>query len=67
MLYIFKVPDMSCEHCKMAIKKQLQKLKIKNFEILLEEKLVKADVDDPNLIVEALDEIGYSVEDYKSV
>ncbi|HBT51782.1 MAG TPA: heavy metal transport/detoxification protein [Petrotoga sp.] len=61
MKYIFDVPDMSCEHCKMNIEKQLKSSGVvQNFNVDLENKKVEVEtLQEPEKIVNLLDEIGY--------
>ncbi len=64
-----KVPDMTCDHCKMSIDSSIRKLEnIDNVEIDLESKKVEvsgnADTQD---ILSAIREAGYKVEQILSV
>ncbi|PNR97559.1 heavy-metal-associated domain-containing protein [Petrotoga olearia] len=61
MKYIFDVPDMSCEHCKMNIEKQLKSSGVvQDFKVDLENKKVEVEtLQEPEKIVNLLDEIGY--------
>jgi len=61
MKYVFDVPDMSCEHCKMNIEKQLKSSGIvQDFKVDLENKKVEVETSqEPEKIESLLDEIGY--------
>ncbi|WP_103898376.1 heavy-metal-associated domain-containing protein, partial [Petrotoga halophila] len=54
-------PDMSCEHCKMNIEKQLKSSGIvQNFNVDLENKKVEVETfQEPEKIENLLNEIGY--------
>ncbi|BBE30866.1 copper resistance protein CopZ [Tepiditoga spiralis] len=62
MKYIFKVEDMTCNHCKMRIEKALSEAEdIKSFNVDLKNKIVEVDSElSENVIVSIIDEIGYT-------
>mgnify|MGYP000903228175 FL=1 len=62
---IFKVPDMSCNHCKMRIQKALQGLQgIDNMKINLSDKTVTVTgTASDGEIKKALQEAGYPVQE----
>lgn len=64
MKYTFKVPDMSCNHCKMRIEKIMADSgKVKNLEIDLESKKVSLESDlSQEDLIELFDEAGYDAE-----
>jgi copper chaperone CopZ len=41
MYLVLKIPDMTCNHCKITIEKTLRKLNLDKIEIDLESKIVK--------------------------
>lgn len=61
MKYIFDVPDMSCNHCKMNIEKQLKSSgSVSVFKVNLENKTVEVETNEsPEKIQNLLEEIGY--------
>ena len=61
MPQVFSVPDMSCDHCKMRIEKQLgSRDEVRSVEVDLEGKKVTVDGDlSSEAIVELIDEAGY--------
>lgn len=68
MKTIFKVPMMSCNHCKESIKNELSKLSgVKKVIIDLNEKTVdiehNSDVNNDMLIL-AIDNAGYDIEQF---
>ncbi|MEN3043520.1 MAG: heavy-metal-associated domain-containing protein [Fervidobacterium sp.] len=60
--YLLKVPDISCNHCKMRISKALEEIGEKNFEIRVSEKEVIIETNNIEKVVEKLEEIDYPVE-----
>jgi len=40
---IFKIDGMSCQHCVMAVKKEIQKLDVKNLDVKIGEASVEFD------------------------
>jgi copper chaperone len=56
-----KIDGMSCQHCVMAVKKELQKLDLQNFDVKIGEAVV--DFDETKLkaedIIAAIEEAGY--------
>jgi copper chaperone len=59
----FKVEGMSCQHCVMAVKKEIQKLDVKFLDVIIGEVIVEFDesylTDDK--IRDAITEAGYKV------
>lgn len=64
MKYTFKVPEMSCNHCKMRIEKTMADSgKVKNLEIDLESKKVSLESElSFEDLTELFDEAGYDAE-----
>ena len=63
MKTIFKIDGMSCQHCVMAVKKEIQKLDVKNLDVKIGEASVEFDeskVRKEN-IKKAIEEAGYIV------
>ena len=63
MKTVFKIDGMSCQHCVMAVKKEIQKLDVKNLEVKIGEASVEFDeskVRKEN-IKKAIEEAGYIV------
>lgn len=63
MKKIIKIDGMSCQHCVMAVKKEIQKLDVQNFQVVIGE--VKVEFDE-NIITEenikkAIKDAGYIV------
>ena len=60
---VFKVDGMSCQHCVMAVKKEIQKLDIQNFQVVIGE--VKVEFDEKRIneenIKKAIKDAGYIV------
>ena len=59
----YKINGMNCEHCVMAVKKQLSKLALENFDVEVGSAKIKFDdtkVTEQNIIV-AISEAGYQV------
>lgn len=63
MEFTFKVEGMSCDHCVMAIKKELNKVNVSDYKV--EIGTVVVDTDKNNLssevIVKAIEAAGYKV------
>ena len=59
----FKIEGMSCNHCVMAVQKNLAKLNLKNFEVTIGSAIV--DFDENKItekkILESVEEAGYKV------
>ena len=59
----FKIEGMSCNHCVMAVQKNLAKLNLKNFEVTIG--LAIVDFDENKItekkIIESVEEAGYKV------
>ena len=53
MKTIFKIDGMSCQHCVMAVKKEIQKLDVKNLDVKIGEASVEFD--------ESIEQAGYIV------
>ena len=63
MKTIFKIDGMSCQHCVMAVKKEIQKLDVKNLDVKIGEASVEfneSKVSEEN-IKKAIEEAGYIV------
>lgn len=63
MKTLFKIDGMSCQHCVMAVKKEIQKLDVKNLDVKIGEASVEFDeskVSEEN-IKKAIEEAGYIV------
>lgn len=59
----FKIEGMSCNHCVMAVQKNLAKLNLKNFEVTIGSAIVDFDENKINekKIIESVEEAGYKV------
>ena len=57
--YIFSVPDMSCDHCKMRISKALDSAGLKEYTVDLEKKTVAVEALDAEAPRKAIEEAGY--------
>jgi copper chaperone len=59
----FKINGMSCQHCVMAVKKELQKLNLKNLEVKIGEAVVEFDEELTSVenVIDAITEAGYEV------
>ena len=60
--FVFSVPDMSCNHCKMRISKALDEAGFKGYEVSVEEKTVTAEASDSEAVKAAIDAAGYDAE-----
>lgn len=63
MKTVIKIDGMSCQHCVMAVKKEIQKLDVKNLDVKIGEASVEFDeskVSEEN-IKKAIEEAGYIV------
>jgi len=63
MKTVLKIDGMSCQHCVMAVKKEIQKLDVKNLDVKIGEATVEFDeskVNEEN-IKKAIEEAGYIV------
>lgn len=63
MKTVIIIDGMSCQHCVMAVKKEIQKLEIKNLEVKIGEALVEYDenkVSEKN-IQQAIEDAGFVV------
>lgn len=63
MTKTIKINGMSCQHCVMAVKKELQKLELKNLEVKIGEAFVEFDEELTSLenVIDAIVEAGYEV------
>jgi copper chaperone len=63
MIEQFKVEGMACQHCVMAVKKELNKLEVKDYKV--EIGLVEIDLQKNNLtreqVKQAIEKAGYMV------
>ncbi|GIK20862.1 MAG: heavy-metal-associated domain-containing protein [Ignavibacteriota bacterium] len=59
----FKIDGMSCNHCVMAVKKEIQKLDVESLDVKIGEASVKFDEKkvSESQIKEAITEAGYTV------
>ncbi|HQK10909.1 MAG TPA: heavy-metal-associated domain-containing protein [Candidatus Marinimicrobia bacterium] len=64
MKYTFKIPTMSCQHCKMRIAKALSPYASPaNVAFDLSSKKVVVETDTPlTILIEAIESVGYPVE-----
>lgn len=65
--YLLKIPNISCQHCVMKIKKALEEIGEKDFEISLEEKIVKISTKNLEGVKEKLSEIDYPISEAKKL
>ena len=63
MKTVIKIDGMSCNHCVMAVKKEIQKLNVQNLEVKIGEASIEFDENKINLenIKQAIEEAGYTV------
>ena len=63
MKALLKIDGMSCQHCVMAVKKELQKLEIKNLDVKIGEVSVEFDENKVTQveIIQAIVDAGYVV------
>ena len=63
MKTVFKIDGMSCQHCVMAVKKEIQKLDVQNLEVKVGEASVEFDEKkvSEEKIKQAIVEAGYIV------
>lgn len=59
----FKINGMSCQHCVIAVKKELQKLNLKNLEVKIGEAVIEFDEELTSVenVIDAITEAGYEV------
>ena len=57
--FVFSVPDISCNHCKMRISKALEAAGVKEFEVSVESKKVTAEAQDAAVVQAAIEDAGY--------
>ena len=65
--YLLKIPNISCNHCVMRIKKALKEIGEKEFEISLEEKTLKITTSNLENVKEKLSEIDYHAKEVKKI
>jgi len=63
MKIIIKIDGMTCQHCVMAVKKEIQKLDVQNLELMIGEASVEFDANkvSEEKIKQAIVEAGYIV------
>ena len=63
MKTVFKIDGMSCQHCVMAVKKEIQKLDVKNLDVKIGEASVEFDESkiSEDQINKAIEQAGYIV------
>ncbi|HOO88565.1 MAG TPA: heavy-metal-associated domain-containing protein [Synergistales bacterium] len=57
--FVFSVPDISCNHCKMRISKALEAAGMKEFEVSVESKKVTAEAQDAAKVQAVIEDAGY--------
>ena len=57
--FVFSVPDISCNHCKMRISKALEAAGVKEFEVSVESKKVTAEAQDAAKVQAVIEDAGY--------
>ena len=57
--FVFSVPDISCNHCKMRITKALEAAGVKEFEVSVESKKVIAEAPDAVAVQAVIEDAGY--------
>ena len=57
--FVFSVPDISCNHCKMRITKALEAAGVKEFEVSVELKKVTAEAQDAAAVRAVIEDAGY--------
>ena len=57
--FVFSVPDISCNHCKMRISKALEAAGVKEFDVSVEEKRVTAEAQDAAAVQAIIEDAGY--------
>ncbi|KUK22536.1 MAG: heavy-metal-associated domain-containing protein [Synergistetes bacterium] len=62
MKYVLKVPNISCNHCKMRISKALDEIGVRNYSVSVENKKVELETDDIEKVLRKLEEIDYPAE-----
>ena len=65
--YLLKIPNISYQHCVMRNKKALEEIGEKDFEISLEEKIVKISTKSLEGVKEKLSEIDYPISEAKKL
>lgn len=60
---VFKIEGMTCQHCVMAVKKELQKLDVQYLDVKIGEAIIEFDENKLNeeKIINAVKEAGYTV------
>lgn len=63
MTTTLQIKGMSCQHCVMAVKKEIQKLDIKNLEVKIGEAVIEFDESITSMenIIDAVIEAGFEV------
>lgn len=57
--FVFSVPDISCNHCKMRISKALEAAGVKEFDVSVESKKVTAEAQDAAKVQAVIEDAGY--------
>ncbi len=57
--FVFSVPDISCNHCKMRISKALEAAGVKEFEVSVEAKKVTAEAAEAASLQAVIEDAGY--------
>ena len=57
--FVFSVPDISCNHCKMRISKALEAAGVKEFEVSVETKTVTAEAQEAEAVRMIIEDAGY--------
>lgn len=57
--FVFSVPDISCNHCKMRITKALEAAGIQEFDVSVELKKVTAEAQDAASVHAVIEDAGY--------
>ncbi len=57
--FVFSVPDISCNHCKMRISKALEAAGVKEFDVSVESKKVTAEAAEAASVQAVLEDAGY--------
>lgn len=63
----FNIIGMSCQHCVMAVKKELSKLNLENFHVEIGQATITYDekIISEKDVIKAIEEAGYNVENEK--
>ncbi len=57
--FVFSVPDISCNHCKMRISKALEAAGVTEFDVSVETKQVTAEATDASAVQAVIEDAGY--------